>query len=165
MRLSVPYESIFNDEEWNLLVGLPQSVVTAASAAEQNSGRRTLVEGEAGLEAIADGRANGSPLVEAVAKELVSRLGGDPDLGEEPEVVVPEDPADAISGCLIRAGQAMALLVTKADDGDAGAYRHWLVTIAERVVEAAPSGVMGFGDQVSDSEQDFVRQLSLVVKD
>jgi hypothetical protein len=166
MGLGVPYESIFTDQEWSLLVGLPQSVVTAASAAEQNSERRTLIEGEAGLTAIADGRTYGSPLVERVAQELVDRLGGDPELGEEPAVVVPtEDPANAIAECLRRAGQAMGVLAAKLDDGDSGAYRHWLVTIAESVAEAAPSGVLGVRDPISESEQDFVRELSKVLGD
>jgi hypothetical protein len=155
-----------NDEQWSLLVGLPQSVMTAASAAERDSGRRTHTEGEAGLEAISDGRDSGNPLVEAIATEVIDRLGGDPDLGEEPEVVpVPADPSGAIADCLSRAGQARALLASAVDEGDAGAYRHWLVTIAERVVEAAASGVLGFGEQVSESEQDFVRNLTVALND
>ena len=32
----------FSDEEWGLLVGLPQSVLTAASAAESDCTRRTM---------------------------------------------------------------------------------------------------------------------------
>lgn len=40
---------------------------------------------------------------------------------------------------------------TAAGEPTAGAYRHWLVTIAERVVEAASSGVLGCGKQVSES--------------
>ena len=155
-----------NDEQWSLLVGLPQSVMTAASAAERDSGRRTHAEGEAGLEAIADGRDSGSPLVEAIATEIVDRLGGDPDRGEEPDVVpVPADPSRTIAECLSRAQEARALLVSKVDAGDAGAYRHWLVTIAERVVEAAASGVLGFGEQISESEQDFVRNLTVALND
>jgi hypothetical protein len=155
-----------NDEQWSLLVGLPQSVMTAASSAERDSGRRTHAEGEAGLEAISDGRDSGNPLVEAIANEVIDRLGGDPDLGEEPEVVpVPADPSVAIADCLSRASQARALLASAVDEGDAGAYRHWLVTIAERVVEAAASGVLGFGEQVSESEQDFVRNLTVALND
>jgi len=155
-----------NDEQWSLLVGLPQSVMTAASAAERDTGRRTHAEGEAGLEAISDGRDSGSPLVETIANEVIDRLGGDPDLGEEPEVVpVPADPSQAIADCLSRATQARALLTSAVDEGDAGAYRHWLVTIAERVVEAAASGVLGFGEQVSESEQDFVRDLTVALND
>lgn len=155
-----------SNEQWSLLVGLPQSVMTAASAAERDSGHRTHAEGEAGLEAISDGRNNGNPLVEAIAAEVIDRLGGDPELGEEPEVVpVPDDPSRAIADCLSRAAEARTLLVSTVDDGDAGAYRHWLVTIAERVVEAAASGVLGFGEQVSESEQDFVRDLTVALND
>ena len=65
----------FSDEEWGLLVGLPQSVLTAASAAEHDGTRRTLAENAAGLEAISAGRESASPLVAAVAGELVARVG------------------------------------------------------------------------------------------
>jgi hypothetical protein len=169
------YQSNFNDHEWSLLVGLPQSVLSAASAVETDSGRRTLVEGEAGLGAIADGRLSGNPLVEAIAGELVDRLGGDPELGEEPPVVVaPSDPAHYVAETLERARAAKALLSSRAsdassmvDEGDAGAYRHWLVTIAETVVEAAPTGgLLGIGgDHVSEAEQTFVHRLTLALGD
>jgi hypothetical protein len=164
----VTYETIFNDEEWSLLVGLPQSVLSAASAVEKNSTRGTFAEGEAGLSAIADGRESGSPLVEAVAQELVFRVGGDPDLGEEPPVVViPDDPATYVAETLSRAKQARALLASRVDEGDAGAYRHWLMTIAGGVVEAATSGgILGIGgDQVSAAEGRFVHQLGVVLGD
>jgi hypothetical protein len=164
----VTYETIFNDEEWSLLVGLPQSVMSAASAVEKNSTRHTLAEGEAGLEAVADGRQSGNPLVEAVAKELVFRVGGDPELGEEPPVVVvPDDASTYVAETLSRAGRASALLAAKVDEGDAGAYRHWLVTIAEQVVEAAPSGgILGIGaEQVTAAEGRFVHQLGEALGD
>jgi hypothetical protein len=169
------YRTIFNDQEWSLLVGLPQSVLSAASVVETDSGRRTLAEGEAGLGTIADGRLSGNPLVEAIAAELVDRLGGDPELGEEPPVVVaPEDPQAYVAETLERARAAKALLASRALDGqaavgegDAGAYRHWLVTIAETVVEAVPSGgVLGFGgDQVTEAEQTFVHRLTVALDD
>jgi hypothetical protein len=158
----VTYETIFNDEEWSLLVGLPQSVMSAASAVEKNSSRHTLAEGEAGLDAVADGRQSGNPLVEAVAKELVFRVGGDPELGEEPPVVVvPSDATTYVAETLSRAKQASALLAEKVDEGAAGAYRHWLVTIAEQVVGAASSGgIFGIGgEQVSAAEGQFVHRL------
>ncbi|HEY2794895.1 MAG TPA: hypothetical protein VGJ28_21225 [Micromonosporaceae bacterium] len=161
-------ETIFNDEEWSLLVGLPQAVLSAASAVERNSTRQTMAEGEAGLTAIADARDCGSPLVETVAKEILFRVGGDPDLGEEPPVVaIPDDPATYVAETLARAKAARALLSEKVDEGDAGAYRHWLVTIADGVVEAAPSGgVLGIGgEQVSAAEGRFVHQLSQALND
>ncbi len=61
-----------SDEEWGLLVGLPQSVLTAAAAAESDGTRRTMAENAAGLETIAAGRESASPLVAAVAGEIVT---------------------------------------------------------------------------------------------
>ena len=88
----------FTDAEWGLLVGLPQSVLTAASAAEHDGTRRTLAENAAGLEAISEGRESASPLVTAVAAELVSRVG-DPESGEELPAIEPADPAATPPTC------------------------------------------------------------------
>jgi hypothetical protein len=171
-EINAKYRSIFSDQEWSLLVGLPESVLSAASIVESDSGHRTQSEGEAGLAAIADGRGSGSPLVEAVATALVAQLGGDPDLGEEPPVVVaPDDPAGYIAECLARAQAASALLAAKSPEdigaGDAGAYRHWLVTIADSVVNAASSGgLLGIGgERVSAAEQSFVGRLTVALGD
>ncbi len=168
MATVVTFETVFTDEEWSLLVGLPQSIMSAASATGSQSVRQTLTEGEAGLDVVSDGRQSGSPLVEAVAKELVFRLGGDPELGEEPPVVVvPADASTYVSETLSRAGEARVLLAAKVGEGDAGAYRHWLVTIAERVVGATSTGgVLGLGgDQVTAAEGTFVRELSTALND
>ena len=156
----------FTDSEWGLLVGLPQSVLTAASAAEEDGTRRTLAENAAGLEAIAEGRESPSPLVAAVAGELVSRVG-DPETGEELPAIEPTDPAAYAADVLGQARAAADLLAVKAEAGEAGAYKHWLVTIAEQVVTAAPSGgMLGVGgDVVSDTERKFRDQLSAVLND
>ncbi len=63
----------FTDSEWGLLVGLPQSVLTAASAAESDGARRTKAENQAGLAIISGGRESASPLVAAIARELIAR--------------------------------------------------------------------------------------------
>jgi hypothetical protein len=154
----------FTDAEWGLLVGLPQSVLTAASAAESDGTRRTLAENAAGLEAIASGRESASPLVTAVAGELVSRVG-DPEVGEELPAIEPPDPAAYIDDVLDRARKASQLLSSTTDEGEAGAYKHWLVTIAEQVVTAAPTGgILGVGgDVVSDSERRFRDRLATVL--
>jgi hypothetical protein len=156
----------FSDEEWGLLVGLPQAVLVAASAAEDDSTRRTQAENAAGLEAISAGRESASPLVAAVAMELVSRVG-DPETGEELPVIEPADPAATIADTLRRAEDAATLLAGKVDEGEAGAYKHWLVSIAEEVVTAAPSGgVLGVGgEQVSESERRFRDELATVLID
>ncbi|NYF58318.1 hypothetical protein [Micromonospora purpureochromogenes] len=156
----------FSDEEWGLLVGLPQAVLTAASAAEHDGSRRTRAENAAGLETISAGRESANPLVAAVAGEIVSRVG-DPEAGEELPVIEPADPQALIDDVLARAGQASALLAARVDEGEAGAYKHWLVEIAEQVVGAVASrGLLGLGgDQVSDSERRFRDRLSHVLND
>ncbi|MET7879693.1 hypothetical protein [Micromonospora profundi] len=156
----------FSDGEWGLLVGLPQSVLTAASAAESDGTRRTMAENAAGLETIAAGRESASPLVAAVAGEIVTRVG-DPESGEELPVIAPADPRAMIDDVLVRAGEASALLAARVDEGEAGAYKHWLVKIAEQVVGAASSGgLLGLGGEaVSDSERRFRDRLAHVLND
>lgn len=156
----------FTDEEWGLLVGLPQAVLTAASAAESDGTRRTLAENAAGLEAIAEGRESPSRLVTAVAHDVVSRVG-DPEAGEELPIIEPDDPKAMIADALLRARTASLLLAKKVDEGEAGAYRHWLVNIAEQVVSAAPTGgMLGVGgDVVTDTERRFRDELSHVLND
>lgn len=164
--LPVSTELGFTDSEWGLLVGLPQSVLTAASAAEHDSTRRTLAENAAGLEAISEGRESASPLVTAVATELVTRVG-DPESGAELPAIEPSDPSAYADDVLGRARAAAELLTAKTSEGDAGAYKHWLVTIAEQVVTAAPTGgILGVGgDVVTDSERVFRDRLAAVLND
>jgi hypothetical protein len=156
----------FSDDEWGLLVGLPHAVLTAASAAENDSTRRTMAEGAAGHEAISAGRESASPLVAAVAVELLSRVG-DPETGEELPVIEPADPSAMIGDVLDRARAAAALLAARVDEGEAGAYKHWLVSIAEQVVTAAPSGgLLGLGgEQVTESERRFRDRLASALND
>lgn len=156
----------FSDEEWGLLVGLPQSVLTAASAAESDGTRRTRAENAAGLETVSAGRESASPLVAAVAREIVTRVG-DPEAGEELPVIEPADPRAMIDDVLARAKAAAALLAQRVDEGQAGAYKHWLVEIADQVVGAASTGgILGLGgDVVSPSERRFRDRLAQVLND
>ena len=151
----------FTDAEWGLLVGLPQSVLTAASAASPDSARKTRAESEAGVDVISDARASASGLVAAVAGALLARVG-DPELGEEPPVIEPADPIAYVEDVLLRAAEANALLTAKAEQADAETYKHWLVEIAESVVGAASTGgVLGIGSEpVTDSERVFRDDLA-----
>jgi hypothetical protein len=156
----------FTDSEWGLLVGLPQSVVTAASAATPDNARKTRAENAAGLDVISDARASASGLVTAVAAAIVSRVG-DPDLGEEPPVIEPSDPIAYVEDVLGRAAEANALLTAKSEQADAETYKHWLVEIAESVVGAASTGgVLGLGGEtVTDSEREFRDDLAAALAD
>jgi hypothetical protein len=156
----------FTDAEWGLLVGLPQSVLTAASVATPDSVRKTRAENEAGLDVISDARVSASPLVSAVAAALVAEVG-DPELGEEAPVIEPSDPIAYAEDVLLRAAEVNALLTAKAAQADAETYKHWLVAIAESVVGAASTGgVLGVGGEtVTDSERDFRDSLAKALAD
>jgi hypothetical protein len=140
----------FSDDEWGLLVGLPQAVLTAASAAESDGTRRTLAESHAGMETISAERTSASVLVSAVAQEVVSRVG-DPEVGEELPMIEPDDPQAMIADVLDRA-RTVSLLLAK---------------IADEVVGAASTGgLLGLGgDVVSDNERRFRDHLSQVLTD
>ena len=156
----------FTDAEWGLLVGLPQGILTAASAATPDGARKTRIEGEAGLTEIADARVSASPLVAAVAAAVVD-LAGDPELGEEPPVIEPADPAGYARDVLDRAADAAALLARKATGPDAETYKHWLVEIADSVVGAASTGgVLGIGGEtVTETERAFRDELAKILTD
>jgi hypothetical protein len=156
----------FTDAEWGLLVGLPQSVMTAASAATADSARKTRAESAAGLDVIADARVSASPLVAAVAAAAVAEVG-DPELGEQAPMIEPGDPAGYAQDVLDRAAEASALLVAKAEQSDAETYKHWLVEIAESVVGAASTGgVLGIGGEtVTQTEREFRDDLATALAD
>jgi hypothetical protein len=156
----------FTDAEWGLLVGLPQSVVIAASAATPDGPRKTRAETAAGLDVISDARASVSSLVAAVAAQVVSSAG-DPDLGEEPPVIAPADPTAYAKDVVERAAQAHTLLAAKVARADAETYKHWLVEIAESVVGAASSGgVLGLGGEVvTETEREFRDDLAQALAD
>jgi hypothetical protein len=156
----------FTDSEWGLLVGLPQAVLTAASAATHDSSRKTRAENAAGQEKISDGRASASPLVAAIAAALLDQAG-DPELGEEPPVIEPGDPIGYAQDVVDRSAQASVLLAAKATAPDSETYKHWLVEIADTVVGAASSGgVLGIGGEtVTDSERSFRDDLAKALAD
>ena len=148
------------DPEWGLLVGLPQAVLTAASAVTPDSARKTRAETAAGQDKISDGRGSASPLVVAVANAALL-AAGDPELGEDPPVIEPSDPAGYAEDVLERAAQAAALLAAKVNSAEAETYKHWLVEIADTVVGAASTGgVLGLGGEtVTDNERAFRDRL------
>jgi hypothetical protein len=156
----------FTDAEWGLLVGLPQAVLTAASAASPDGARKTRQEYEAGRAEVADARVSASALVAAIAGASVDQAG-DPEWGEDPPVIEPADPIGYAGDVLDRARQAAALLAAKAADADAETYKHWLVEIADTVVGAASTGgVLGIGgEQVTETERAFRDDLAKALAD
>ncbi|MEV6349428.1 hypothetical protein [Actinoplanes sp. NPDC051851] len=151
----------FTDAEWGLLVGLPHAVLTAASAATHDSARKTRAESAAGINRISDARASASTLVSAVAGAAVAEAG-DPELGEEPPVIEPADPAAYAGDVLARAREVSTLLGAKASLADAETYKHWLTEITDAVVGAASTGgLLGIGGEtVTENERTFRDDLA-----
>ncbi|MGH8545890.1 MAG: hypothetical protein ACREX3_20135, partial [Gammaproteobacteria bacterium] len=61
--------------------------------------------------------------------------------------------------------KASEILFRKVSDAQGEEYRRWLVTLAERVAEAAKEGsVLGFGGElVSDEERSAIRQIAFAL--
>ena len=148
----VPYRR----DEWELLVRLPGRVVVAATSAEADSARRTVVEGLAGIDAIAAGRASASRLVRDVVAAIYAETGA-----EEPAAEEFHDRSAGIAEVLDACRTVGRLLRTRAGREDRDAYRHWLEAIAARVCQASRSGgVLGLGGPlVSPAEQRFLADL------
>lgn len=123
----------FPPDEWALLTHLPAQVVIAAIAVEPGSSGRTVVEGLAGIEAIAGGRAFDSDLVRAV----VAAIFAEPD-----DAGVARRFADRSRGVaeVLASCRSATAVLAKADPADSAAYRQWLQSIAARVCETACSG-------------------------
>jgi hypothetical protein len=151
----------FAHEEWDSLVQLPRWVVAAASAAQYDRPHKTNVEVEVGLLASAHGRDTGNAFVAAVAEQTL-RIFDDRATVAGIEF---RDTGAGIATVLDRVAAVNAVLRTRAEAADAAAYRAWLLSITDRVIEAVRTGdFMGVGGElVTESEHRFRDQLAEVL--
>jgi hypothetical protein len=151
-----PAAMSFARDEWELLTTLPRRVLVAAASAEADSGRRTVAEGLAGIEAIAAGRSSSSRLV----REVVAAIFAEEDSAAQP-VLELHDPEAEIDQTLTACRHAGVLLSIRGADVDADAYRQWISEIASAVCGASRiGGVLGIGAQrVSLAERRFLDEL------
>jgi hypothetical protein len=153
-----PASPRFPPDDWALLTHLPAQVVIAAISIQPDAAGRTVVEGLAGIEAIAGGRAFDSDLVRAVVAAIFAEPdepyadagsdAGDPQAGGQ-RAGGPVaggsvahrfvDRGESVVDLLVSCRAATAVLA-QADPADSAAYRQWLQSIAARVCEAARSG-------------------------
>jgi hypothetical protein len=147
----------FSREEWELLVRLPGRVVVAATSAEPDRAGRNVVEGLAGIDAIAAGRASASRLVRDVVAAIYAEYGDE----DQPVATQFTDRSAGIAGVLGDCRRAGRLLAERAGREDADGYRHWLEAIAARVCRAARTGwLFGGGGPVSPTERRFLTDLT-----
>src|SRR5262249_6611947 len=135
-RVRVTTQAAFASEEWDSLVQLPRWVVAAASAAQYDRPHKTNVEVEVGLLASAHGRDAGNEFVAAVAEQTLRIFDDRATVAG----IQFSDTSTGIATVLDRARAVNALLRAKADPTDAAAYRAWLLSVTDRVIEAVRTG-------------------------
>lgn len=122
----------YSTDEWKLLIRLPGRVLVAATSPEPASPRHAVIEGLAGLEGIAAGRAFDSDLVRAVVVAIYAEPDNTPlHTGQH------ADRRDRLAGLLVSCQAVVELLADRADPADSAAYRQWVQSVAARVRRAA----------------------------
>jgi hypothetical protein len=151
----------FESHEWELLTRLPARIMIAATSAEEDSHRRTVDEGLAGISAIAAGASSSSDLVRAAVAAIYAEADPDPPTAEQFR-----DRSAGITEVLVSCRAASLVLDARATPADAEAYRSWMEAIAERVCGAAKSGdVLGFGGVTcSRTERQFLTDLAQALR-
>jgi hypothetical protein len=129
----------------------------AATSAQDDSDRRTVDEGLAGLNAIAAGAASDSGLVRAVVAAIYAEPDPDPPPAEQFR-----DRSTGIAEVLVSCRAAALVLDARTTPSDALKYREWVESIADRVSGAAKSGgLLGVGRVThSPAEQKFLQDLA-----
>jgi len=133
----------FTPREWELLVRLPGRVIVAAT--HTGNPRRTVVEGLAGLEAMAAGRSFDSDLVRAVVAAVYAET--------------PTTESEHAAGLLRSCREAVKILGRRADPADSAAYRQWVQSIAARVC-AGSSRRTPTPEQLGPADRRFLADLA-----
>ena len=153
----------FSPSDWAALRDLPFTVILGAIVADEKGagwqvGRETAV---AAHQLIADAKDRlDNPLIVRVLEEM-SKEGtdsGDREVDLDDEVAR----SSAVNSALAASAAAAAVL-SRADSGQAQAYKQWVYDAAVAAASATKSGgVLGIGDQqISDSEAEFLNNLAI----
>lgn len=148
-RVVPPAAVGYSAAEWDLLTRLPGQVIVAAAAPGPGRPRRGVVEGIAGLDSLAAGRAFDSDLVRAVATAVYAE-------SVEPRPTV--DPLTDLIDVLASCRAAARLLNRRADPADSAAYRQWVQSVAARVCRTEP-GVPGYAGVGIPADRRFLDRL------
>lgn len=117
----------FEPHEWELLTRLPARIMIAATSAQEDSDRRSVDEGLAGLNALAAGAASESGLVRAIVAAIYAEDDPDPPTAEQFR-----DRKTGIAEVLVSCRAAALVLDARATPADALKYREWVESIATR---------------------------------
>jgi hypothetical protein len=151
----------FTPDEWKILVAAAPMVGLAVTCASPNGPWGVLKEmlsmGMAMAEMIQKGSSN--PLIAELAADLKAR-----ETKPQPPEGIKEP--EACKQAALNQIRAVSDLINKKVPGHTGdEFKKWLVTIGQRVAEAAnEGGIFGFGgERVSDAEKAVLRQIAFAL--
>lgn len=151
----------YTDQEWELLRTAPMLVGAGVVAAEPSGLVAGMKEATAISKAMLDG------LQAHAGLPLFVALGADK---ERPDTSVLKTKGTTMERVeaqkekgLDAARDALALLASKGDEGEAEAYRAWLLDVARRTAEAGKE--RGTGEMVSQHEKDYLAALEAALSE
>jgi len=153
----------FTADEWKQIQRAPFMAGLAVVAASP-SGPFGVVK-----EMFAVGKMLGEVKTQGSSNELIKALVGDIEAGAKdmsaPEELKGKTPDEVKSYAIGSLRQVAALLEKKAKFDEAQGFNRWLVSVAQKVAEAAKEGgLLGFGGtQVSEQEAATIKELSTAV--
>ncbi len=153
----------FTPEEWTKVLQSPILVGVAVSAADPSGVWGTLKEAFASSSALASAK------LDAGSNELVRTVAADFETAEARselqkalrECFADAEPVDCVQRSLANLREVSSILDAKAPS-DAAAFKGWLVSIGQKVAQAATEGaIMGIGGvPVSDAENETLADIA-----
>jgi len=159
--MTMPGKTDFTPEEWKKIVAAAPMVGLAVTCASPNGPwgvmKEMLSMGMAMAEMLQKGSSN--PLIADLAADLKARQTKP----EPPRDL--KDPEQCKDAALQHIKAVNELLDSKGKGPEADEFKRWLLTVGQRVAEAAnEGGLFGFGgERVSDAEKNVLRQISFAL--
>jgi hypothetical protein len=150
----------FTAEEWKQIQRAPFMAGLAVVAASPSGPFGVVKEMFAVGKMLAEAKAQGSS--NDLVKALVADLEGGAREQSAPAELQGKGPDEVKSFAIESCRQAAALIEKKAKPEEAQGFKQWLVSVGQRVSEAAKEGgFLGFGGtQVSEQEAATIKELS-----
>ena len=146
----------FTPEEWSKILESPMVAGIAVSAAEPSGVWGSLKEAFASSSALASAKLDpgSNELIRAVAADFETAEGRSDLQKALRQRFADAEPVDCVQRSLANLREVSSILDAKAP-GDAAAFKGWLLSISQKVADAANEGAfMGIGGvQVSDAER------------
>ena len=150
----------FTADEWNQIRRAPFMAGLAVVAASPSGPFGVVKEMFAVGKMLAEAKAQGSS--NDLVKALVADLEGGVREQSAPAELQGKGPGEVKSFAIESCRQAVAIIEKKAKPEEAQGFKQWLVSVGQRVSEAAKEGgFLGFGGaRVSEQEAATIKELS-----